>query len=79
MRVYLAGADGQASRVRQWAGLEAGSLFLSAEALHSRHLGFRRHYGLHPRSNRVEVHGGQLGQVYVTPGDETSLPFRPHS
>ncbi len=57
---YLIGADGEASRVRRWVGLEAGHLLI-------RRLGFRRHYRLPPWSSRVEVHWGRLGQAYVTP------------
>jgi len=57
---YLVGADGEASRVRRWAGLERGSL-------RSRRYGFRRHYRVAPWSGEVEVHWGDLGEAYVTP------------
>ncbi len=63
---YLIGADGEASRVRRWAGLEAGHIL-------SRRLGFRRHYRLPPWSRHVEVHWGQLGQAYVTPVGEDEV------
>jgi flavin-dependent dehydrogenase len=63
---YLIGADGEASRVRRWAGLEAGLLL-------SRRFGFRRHYRVRPWSNHVEVHWGQLGQAYVTPVAEDEV------
>jgi flavin-dependent dehydrogenase len=68
---YLIGADGQASRVRRWAGLEAGSL-------RSQRLGFRRHYRLQPHQSQpwggqVEVHWGNLGQAYVTPVAEDEV------
>jgi len=68
---YLIGADGQASQVRRWAGLEAGSL-------RSQRLGFRRHYRLKPHqsltwSRQVEVHWGSLGQAYVTPVAEDEV------
>jgi len=63
---YLIGADGQASRVRRWAGLEAGSL-------RSQRLGFRRHYRVPIWSNQVEVHWGNLGQAYVTPVAEDEV------
>jgi flavin-dependent dehydrogenase len=67
---YLIGADGQASRVRSWAGLEAGSL-------RSQRLGFRRHYrfpanGL-PLGGYVEVHWGPRGQAYLTPVGENEI------
>ncbi len=57
---YLVGADGEASRVRRWAGLERSSL-------RSRRFGFRRHYRVAPWSDEVEVHWGDLGEAYVTP------------
>lgn len=57
---WLVGADGQSSRVRKWAGLEAGRLI-------SRRFGFRRHYRIRPASDYVEVHWCALGQVYITP------------
>ncbi len=57
---YLVGADGQASDVRQWAGLGQ---------FHRENIrfGFRRHYNIAPWSEYVEVHWGSIGQVYVTP------------
>jgi menaquinone-9 beta-reductase len=62
---WLIGADGQASRVRAWAGLERGSM-------RSRRFGFRAHYRLDPGSygageTHVAVHWGTLGQAYLTP------------
>ncbi len=56
----LVGADGQGSRVRRWAGLEAGRVL-------SRRFGFRQHYRVRPWSEFVEVHWGRSGQAYVTP------------
>jgi flavin-dependent dehydrogenase len=57
---YLVGADGEASRVRSWAGLERGSL-------RSQRYGFRHHYRVAPWNDTVEVHWGDLGEAYVTP------------
>jgi flavin-dependent dehydrogenase len=57
---YLIGADGEASRVRAWAHLEAGSV-------NSERIGFRRHYRVAPWSDFVEVYWGDSCQVYVTP------------
>jgi len=57
---WLVGADGQSSSVRRWAGLE------QARSLEARY-GFRKHYLLHPWTDRVEVHWGSRGQFYVTP------------
>lgn len=63
---HLIGADGQASGVRRWAGLDAGSMV-------SRRFGFRRHFRIRPWSENVEVHWGTHGQAYVTPVGEDEL------
>lgn len=63
---YLVGADGQASRVRSWAGLGKGMLL-------SRRFGFRRHFRVQRWSEHVEVHWGALGQAYVTPVGEDEI------
>ena len=57
---WLIGADGHASRVRSWAGLNAGRL-------RGLRLGFRAHFHVAPWSSRVEIHWGPLGQAYITP------------
>jgi flavin-dependent dehydrogenase len=57
---WLIGADGQASSLRKWAGLDRASKA-------SLRFGFRRHYNVEPWSEYVEVHWGTPGQVYVTP------------
>ena len=57
---WLVGADGQNSRIRQWAGLEA-----SRPPGHR--LGFRCHYRVMPWSEFVEVGWTDLGQLYLTP------------
>ncbi|HET7348593.1 MAG TPA: FAD-dependent monooxygenase [Acidobacteriaceae bacterium] len=57
---WLVGADGHASRVRAWAGLDAANL-------RSRRFGFRAHFRIAPWSSYVEIHWGAQGQVYVTP------------
>lgn len=57
---WLVGADGHASRVRAWAGLDAGDL-------RSKRFGFRAHFHMAPWSEYVEIHWGDRGQVYVTP------------
>ncbi|HEX4312249.1 MAG TPA: FAD-dependent monooxygenase [Acidobacteriaceae bacterium] len=62
---WLIGADGHASRVRAWAGLDRAHL-------RSRRFGFRAHYRVgelfsESRHQHVEVHWGPLGQAYVTP------------
>lgn len=56
----LVGADGQGSRVRRWAGLDAGNEL-------SRRFGFRQHFRVEPWADSVEVHWGRSGQAYVTP------------
>lgn len=71
---YIVGADGEASRTRAWAGLEAG-------ILRSRRFGFRSHFELlnhadgraHSGANYVEVHWGNEGQAYVTPVAERKV------
>ncbi|HLJ75923.1 MAG TPA: FAD-dependent monooxygenase [Acidobacteriaceae bacterium] len=57
---WLVGADGHASRVRSWAGLDAADL-------RSKRFGFRAHFRVAPWSEYVEIHWGERGQVYVTP------------
>lgn len=57
---WLVGADGQASQVRAWAGLEAGKV-------RSRRFGTRAHFAAEPWSRYVEIHWGALGEAYVTP------------
>ena len=62
---WLIGADGAASRVRAWAGLESGRL-------RSRRFGFRAHYRLSPARvpsgpQHVEVHWSPIGEAYITP------------
>ena len=57
---WLIGADGQASSVRKWAGLDRART-------RSLRYGFRTHYRIAPWSEFVEVHWGRFGQLYVTP------------
>ena len=57
---WLIGADGQASQVRKWAGLDR---FRER----SLRYGFRTHYRIAPWSEFVEVHWGPSGQLYITP------------
>ncbi len=57
---WIVGADGGRSRVRGWAGLDAGKVG-------SQRFGFRVHYQLAPWSEYMELHWGNRGQVYVTP------------
>jgi flavin-dependent dehydrogenase len=57
---WLIGADGQASSVRKWAGLDR-------TRTRSLRYGFRTHYRVAPWSDFVEVHWGRGGQLYVTP------------
>lgn len=57
---WIIGADGQNSRVRQWAQ------FTPARKKSLRY-GFRSHFQLAPWSDYVEVHWGRDCQIYVTP------------
>ena len=57
---WMIGADGQNSRVRLWAELDA--------ARHeSERYGFRRHYRVAPWTDYMEIHWGSGCQMYVTP------------
>jgi flavin-dependent dehydrogenase len=57
---WLIGADGQASSVRRWAGLDRARM-------RSLRFGFRTHYRVAPWSEFVEVHWAPGGQLYITP------------
>ncbi len=57
---WIVGADGRHSRVRAWAGLDAG---LRA----TRRYGFRRHFEIDQAPERVELHWGGDFQAFVTP------------
>ena len=56
----IVGADGQSSRVRRWAGLDAGVVI-------NKRFGFRQHFAVAPWSPYVEVHWGATSQAYVAP------------
>jgi len=57
---WIVGADGERSRVRQWAGLEAARS-------ESFRFGFRRHYRVHPWTDFMEIYWADGCQMYVTP------------
>jgi len=57
---WIVGADGQNSRVRRWAGLDAGRPAASR-------YGFRRHFRTGLWTDFVEVHWSGSAQAYVTP------------
>lgn len=57
---WVVGADGQNSRVREWAGLSAGRL-------RHRRIGLRLHFRVRPWTDLVEIYWGNYGQAYVTP------------
>lgn len=67
---WLIGADGTASAVRRWAGMEGARQF-------SQRFGYRRHYQIAPWSDYVEVYWSKTGQLYVTPvaTDQVCLVF----
>jgi flavin-dependent dehydrogenase len=56
---WISGADGSNSRVRRWAGLEAGYRPRLRYA-------FRRHYRVAPWTDHMEVHWGERCQGYAT-------------
>ena len=57
---WIIGADGGGSRVRRWAGLDA---FRRRDCRYA----FRQHYRVSPWTDRMELHWGRLGEIYVTP------------
>ncbi len=57
---WIVGADGLGSRVRQWAGLNAGRE-------RDRRIGFRQHFRVNSRSEFVEIYWTHGAQAYVTP------------
>jgi menaquinone-9 beta-reductase len=65
---WVIGADGERSRVRRWARLDA----VRSESFR---YGFRRHYGAHPWTNFTEIYWGPGCQMYVTGvgGDEVCV------
>ena len=60
---WLIGADGRASRIRKWAGLDGRST-------RRRRFGVRRHFELEPWSDLVEMWWGDGCEAYVTPVGE---------
>lgn len=57
---WVVGADGGQSLVRQWSGMDRHSLA-------RRRFAFRRHYGMAPWADCMELHWGPKCQIYVTP------------
>jgi flavin-dependent dehydrogenase len=57
---WIIGADGQNSRVRRWAGLDAA-------CRESFRYGFRRHYRVRAWSDFMEIYWGDKCQMYVSP------------
>ncbi len=57
---WIVGADGAASRVRRWAGLDAYQRT-------SMRYASRRHYRIAPWTDFMELHWGHRTQIYVTP------------
>jgi menaquinone-9 beta-reductase len=57
---WIVGGDGQNSRVRRWAGLDAARR-------ESFRYGFRRHYRVAPWTEFMEIYWGPGCQMYVTP------------
>ncbi len=62
---WIVGADGQRSRVRQFAQLE--------HPYSSQRYGFRRHFFVAPWTDCVEVYWAAEGQAYVTPTGENEI------
>jgi flavin-dependent dehydrogenase len=63
---WIVGTDGQGSRVRRWSGLDQ-------KARCKQRYATRRHYGVRPWSEYMEIHWGQTAQAYVTPIGEKEV------
>jgi flavin-dependent dehydrogenase len=57
---WIVGADGSGSRVRRWSGLDTA-------IRQTQRFAARRHYGVRPWTDRVEIYWGRCAQAYVTP------------
>jgi menaquinone-9 beta-reductase len=57
---WLIGADGNGSRIRNFARLDVGSAY-------QRRIGIRRHFKVRPWTELVEIYWGENCQAYVTP------------
>ncbi len=57
---WIVGADGSASRVRRWAGLDS-------HVWNSRRFAFRQHFEIAPWTGCMEIYWGRGCQIYVTP------------
>lgn len=57
---WIIGADGGNSRVRRWTGLDA---YRKRDCRYA----FRQHYRVAPWTDRMELHWGLQGEIYVTP------------
>ena len=57
---WVIGADGSNSQMRLWSGLDHVTGY-------ARRFGFRKHFYVRPWAERVEVHWGACGQIYITP------------
>jgi len=66
---WLIGADGRASTVRRWAGLD--------HKRESLRFGSRLHFRIAPWCPQVEVHWAPIGQIYITPvaADSVGIAF----
>jgi 2-polyprenyl-6-methoxyphenol hydroxylase-like FAD-dependent oxidoreductase len=62
---WVVGADGTASRVRHWAGLNRREV--DGKEAGKMRFAFRRHYRTAPWTRFMELHWGRDCQVYVTP------------
>jgi menaquinone-9 beta-reductase len=57
---WVIGADGSASRVRRWAGLDW-------QVTRDQRFAYRRHYHVAPWCDFMELHWGRRCQLYITP------------
>jgi flavin-dependent dehydrogenase len=63
---WIIGADGSASRVRRWAGLDSSMWS-------TRRFANRQHYAMAPWTDFMEIYWGKGCQIYVTPVDEREV------
>lgn len=63
---WIIGADGGNSSIRKWSGL---AKFRTRD----RRYAFRQHFRLAPWTDRMELHWGRPGEIYVTPVSEDQV------
>lgn len=71
---FVVGADGLRSEVRRWAGLAISTDTSTSDISKGRaRFGVRRHFGIRPWAEHVEVHWSDRAEAYVTPVAEDEV------